>query len=155
MDQDLSFFDTDDDFSDESLPLLPIYAQLSPRQAIPALRVGHRILINDWKDEFTVCGVSQNFVLAYQPTSREYTIIQKSPTSFLRNGIREGSFICAADWWIFGWYDGYEFENPSWVERYLASLESEETQLSMRKREQINRISIAADSFVEPLEVKI
>ena len=75
MDQDLSFFDTGDDFSDESLPLLPIYVQLSPRQAIPALRVGHRILINDWKDEFTVCGVSQNFVLAYQPTSLELSLI--------------------------------------------------------------------------------
>lgn len=132
-----------------------VSVQTSPKQVIPALRVGHRILINDWKDELTVCGVSENFVVAFQPTSGEYTIIPKTPTSFSYNGICKGSYVCAPDWWIFGWRDGYDFDNPSWVEKYLASLESGETQISTRNRERINRISIVADSITQPLEIKI
>lgn len=151
MDQDLSFFHTGDDFCEESVPLLAISVQTSPKQIIPALRVGHRILINDWEDEFTVYGVSENFVVAFQPTSGEYTIIPKKPTPFSYNGIRKGSYVR----WIFGWRDGYDFHNPSWVEKYLASLESGETWISTRNRKRINRISVVADSLTQPLEIKI
>ena len=46
---------------------------------IHALKVGSRIFVNDWGNEFTVYGVSENFAVAHQPETHEYTIITEEP----------------------------------------------------------------------------
>lgn len=106
------------------------------------LKVGNTIQINNWKDIFTVCGVSENFILANCFESKEYTIIPKKPVDYCYNGIPVGSFVCSPDHLVFGYAGGYYFDNPDWVEKYLSELETGELEISMRRREKINSIVI-------------
>ena len=104
-------------------------------EKVSDLKIGDRIRINLRAESFYVCGVSDRFVLAHR--GNEYTIISKEPTDYLYNGIQAGAIICGADWWVLGWHEGYDFFDPAWVERYLQSLESGETEISSRRREEI------------------
>ena len=60
---------------------------------IMKLQVGDKIRINDWEQPFSVCGVSENYVLAY--CGQEYTIIAKRPADYQYNGIMPGAYVFA------------------------------------------------------------
>ena len=105
--------------------------------SVRGLKVGDAIVINDWEQPMKVCAVSEHFVLAYNENS-EYAIISKEPVEHLYNGITPGAIVCAADWWLFGYKGGYRFNDPAWAEEYMRSLESGETEMSMRRREEIH-----------------
>lgn len=92
------------------------------------LKLGDKLAINDWKARYTVCGISQNYVLAHY--GQHYTIIEKKPFPYTHNAVRAGDIRCAPDWWIFGYVNGYRFTDEEWVKEYLTSLETGETELS-------------------------
>lgn len=116
------------------------------------IRAGDELQINSWGDRFTVAAVGPGHILASH--GEEYTIIQRDPTDFgPYNGIPEGAIICGPDFWVFGWapenpedWDGgdgyYEMDNPEWLKRYMADLESGRTEVSMRRREMIERLDV-------------
>lgn len=106
-----------------------------------------RIHINDWQTDFIVCGVTKNFVLA-NDAEQHYTIIPKMPEKYAYNGIPAGSYVCSPDFWIFGYAGGYYFDDPEWVRKYLADLESGHTEISRRKREKIDRIEVTGGTCV-------
>lgn len=111
-------------------------------ETVTGLKTGDVITINDWKTPMRVCGVSDGYVLAH--AGDEYTIIMRQPTHLQYKGIPSGAFVCGPDWWTFGWgIDPYRFDDPAWVEKYLASLESGETEVSMRNRAEIRKITVA------------
>lgn len=112
---------------------------------IHALKVGSRIFVNDWGNEFIVCGVSDNFVVAYRPETHEYTIIPKNPAEYTYNGIPAGSFVCSTDDLIFGYMGGYHFDAPEWIEKYLGDLESGRIEISWRNRAHIVRLYIVGN----------
>lgn len=115
------------------------------KTAIDDLKVGNRVRINDWEEDFMVYGVSENFVVLHSPEFHEYTIISKKPTDYTYNGIQAGAYVCAADSWLFGYIDGYHFEDPEWVEKYLGDLEGGHTEMSVRRRTQIERLYIVGN----------
>ena len=102
---------------------------------IMQLQTGDKIRVNDWIEAFTVCGVSENYVLAH--CGREYTIISKYPTDCQYNGIMSGAYVCAPDYLIFGYSGGYHFTDAEWVKQYLGDLESGEIGPSLRNRAEI------------------
>lgn len=102
---------------------------------IMQLRVGDKIRVNGWSEAFTVCGVSENYVLAH--CGQEYTIISKQPIKYQYNGIMPGAYVCAPDYLIFGYMGGYHFTDAEWVKQYLGDLESGEIEPSRRRRAQI------------------
>lgn len=107
---------------------------------IMKLQIGDKIHVNDWDKPFTVCGVSENYVLAN--CGREYTIIAKRPTDYQYNGIMPGAYVCSPDNLIFGCIYGYDFDDPKWVKRYLCDLESGKIEMSMRNRGEIYSIEL-------------
>lgn len=110
--------------------------------AIKSLQVGDRLHINSWANIFTVCGVSENFVLANCFDSEEYTIIPKKPANFYYNGIPAGSFVCSPDNLVFGYAGGYHFDDPEWINEYLSDLEKGEVEISIRRRERILSLKV-------------
>lgn len=100
-----------------------------------ALRIGDKIRVNDWDELFTVCGVSENYVLAH--CGQEYTIIAKQPTKIQHNGIMPGAYVCAPDYLIFGYFGGYHFTDAEWVKQYLSDLESGVIEMSLKRRAEI------------------
>lgn len=109
--------------------------------AVRGLKAGDAIVINDWERPMKVCAVSDRYALAYNEND-EYTIISKEPVEHQYNGIMPGAIVCAADWWTFGYKDGYRFNDPAWVKEYMRSLESGETETSMRHREEIRSLRV-------------
>ena len=122
------------------------------------IRTGDELQINNWGDRFTVCAVSPSYILANHGME-EYTIIQRKPTDYgPYNGIPKGAIVCGPDWWTFGWlpenpddYDGdgqYDFYNPDWCQHYMADLESGRTEVSLRRRERIERLLVYRDGML-------
>ena len=111
-------------------------------QTLLSLRLGDKLVINDWKAKYTVCGISQNYVLAHY--GQHYTIISKVPTTldYNYNGVRGDEIRCAPDWWVFGWENGYDFTNEEWVKAYLVSLETGETEMSQKKHAPVYFLSV-------------
>ena len=110
-------------------------------EVINKITLGDKLVINDWKAKYTVCGISQNFILAHY--GQHYTIISRKPwQQRMFNGVRTGDAYCAPDWWIFGYIDGYDFTNEDWVKKYLADLESGDTEMSQKKHAPIYFISV-------------
>lgn len=110
---------------------------------IMRLQVGDKIRVNDWEEIFTVCGVSENYVLAH--SGQEYTIISKHPTNYQYNGIMTGAYVCAPDSLIFGYAGGYHFDNAEWVEIYLNELESGKIEMSIRRRAEIHSLEMEGE----------
>ena len=104
---------------------------------VQRLKVGDTIQINAWDEPMTVRGVSERFVVADDNAHKNFTIIGKEPVEYSWGGIERGAIVCAGDWWVFGYLDGYHFENPAWVKEYLESLESGETEMSGRNRTEV------------------
>lgn len=110
-------------------------------EVINKITLGDKLVINDWKAKYTVCGISPNFILAHY--GQHYTIVSRKPwQQSMFNGVRTGDAYCAPDWWIFGYMDGYDFTNEDWVKKYLADLESGDTEMSQRKHAPIYFISV-------------
>ena len=107
---------------------------------IDSISLGDKLSINDWKAKYTVCGVSQNFILAHY--GQHYTIISRRPSQRTYNGVRSGDAYCAPDWWIFGYVEGYNFTDEDWVKKYMAELEQGKTEMSMKRMATIWFISI-------------
>lgn len=107
------------------------------------LQVGDKICINDWEQPFSVCGVSENYVLAY--CGQEYTIIAKRPTDYQYNGIMPGAYVCGPDSFIFGYPIGYDFGNSEWVKLYLDYLEIGKIEMSVRNRAEIYSLDMEDD----------
>ena len=125
----------------ECLMTLPISVLLK------FLEVGDEIRINDWDDFFTVCGISEDHILIYH--GEEYSIIQRAPLDRAYNGIPAGSYICAPDYLVFGYYEGYHFTDPDWCERYLKALKKKTLFMSVRKRAQITSVQVRSNLFVD------
>ena len=107
-----------------------------------SLKIGDRIRINNWDLLYmVVCGVSEHFILAHNE-NKEYTIIAKEPAEYSYRGIFAGDIYCGADWWTLGYPGGYEFDHPAWVDEYMQSLESEETEMSWRSREAVRLLEV-------------
>lgn len=100
-------------------------------ETLKQLKIGDKLAINDWKAQYTVCGISQRFVLAHY--GQHYTIIDKQPFPYTHNAVRKGDIRCGPDWWIFGYVDGYDFTNKDWVEKYMIDLETGNTELSEKR----------------------
>ena len=110
------------------------------RAVIQALQPGDKIRVNDWNDTYTVRGVSHRFVVADYKADTEYplyTILGKEPTTIPRSGIPSGAMVCGPDSWVFGYWGGYNFEQPDVIAEYPESLESGETEISVRHRAEI------------------
>ena len=107
---------------------------------INSISLGDKLSINDWRAKYTVCGISQNFILAHY--GQHYTIISRRPSDITHNSVRKDDAYCAPDWWIFGYIDGYKFTDEDWVKKYMADLESGDTEMSMRRRAVVWFISI-------------
>lgn len=113
------------------------------RAILCALKPGDRILVNDWNDAYTVRGVSQHYVVADFKADTEYplyTILGKEPATIRHNGIPAGAMVCGPDSWVFGYWGGYNFDQPDVMAAYLDSLESGETKMSLRHRAEIVNI---------------
>lgn len=106
------------------------------------LSIGDKLSINDWNAKYTVCGISQRFVLAHY--GNHYTIISRipAPEGYNYNGVRGGDIYCAPDWWIFGYVDGYDFRNKAWVDKYMADLENGDTEMSQKKHAPVWFLSV-------------
>lgn len=100
-------------------------------EVVNSLKLGDKLSINDWNAKYTVCGISQRFVLAHY--GQHYTIISRFPSPFTHNAIRKGDVVCAPDWFLFGYSGGYDFTNPNWVTQYMIDLESGVTEQSHKK----------------------
>lgn len=105
------------------------------KRKIMQLQTGDKIRVNDWDEIFTVCGVSENFVLAHH--RQQYTIIGKRPADYPYNGIPVGAYVCSPDNLVFGFPGGYHFKDAAWVQEYLNELESGKLEMSLRNRAQI------------------
>ena len=107
-----------------------------------SLALGDKLAINDWKAKYTVCGLSENYALAHY--GQHYTILQRKPMpdDYCFNGVRGGDYRCAPDWWIFGYVDGYDFTSKKWVTKYMAELESGDTEMSQKRHATIYFLSV-------------
>lgn len=113
------------------------------KEVILSIQLGDKILFNDYHAKYTVCGVSPNFILAHY--GQHYTIISRRPVSevgYCFNGVRYGDYVCAPDWWVFGYEDGYDFTNPDWVTKYMGDLESGDTEQSAKHQAPLFFIAI-------------
>ena len=111
-------------------------------KTLSQIKLGDKLAINDWRAKYTVCGLSQNYVLAHY--GQHYTIITRNPlpNDYNYNGVRGGDIACAPDWFVFGYVDGYDFTNREWVEKYMADLESGNTEMSMKRRATVYFLSV-------------
>ena len=111
-------------------------------EVVRSIKLGDKLAINDWRAKYTVCGVSEHFILAHY--GQHYTIIQRVPVAegYRYNGVRSGDIRCAPDWWIFGYEGGYNFTDEAWVKEYLLDLENGDTGLSEHKQATVWFISV-------------
>ena len=111
-------------------------------ETLKSIKIGDMLIINDWKAKYTVCGLSEHFALAHY--GQYYTIIRRQPMpdDYDYNGVRGGDIACAPDWWIFGYINGYDFRSKKWVNEYMASLESGDTEMSQKKHETVRSLLV-------------
>ena len=102
------------------------------------IRIADDEFYGGWEESFVVCGVSEHYILAFH--DEEYTIINKLPTEYQYNGIPKGSCVCAPDNLIFGYAEGYHFDDPEWVKRYMEELETGSIEPSIRRRGRITKL---------------
>ena len=111
------------------------------KTVLDSITLGDKLIVNDWKAKYTVCGLSENYVLAHY--GQHYTIISRRPwEGFMFNGVRKGDIYCAPDWWIFGYFDGYYFTDEEWVKKYMTDLELGDTEMSQKKHAPVFFLSV-------------
>lgn len=115
------------------------------KEILDFVEVGDLVKINDWKKPLRVKGVSPNyFVMATKQFGVVlYSVCEKKQWGGTQhNAMRGGAFHCGRDSWIFGWGDGYNFDDVSLTAEYLESFEKGESELSARSAVPILSIEI-------------
>lgn len=115
------------------------------KELLDGIEVGDLIKVNDWKKPLRVKAVSENyFVMATKAFGKaEYSVCEKKPWDGIRyNSMIGGMFHVGDDSWVFGWSEGYDFDNPEIATRYLQSFEDGESEISPRRAVPIFTIQI-------------
>lgn len=117
------------------------------KEILDSIKVGDTVRCNDWKRAKEVVGVSPNyFVMATRCFGKWlYSVFEKKPFGGIRyNSLVCGYFSIGTDNYLFGFPDdnAYEFDNYSFVSKYLEAFESGECELSMRKSCALTEIEI-------------
>lgn len=115
------------------------------KELLDQIEVGDLVKVNDWKKPLRVKAVSENyFVMATKAFGETiYAVCEKKPWGGIRyNAMRGGMFHVGTDSWIFGWTEGYDFDNPEIADRYLQSFEEGESEISPRNAVPIFTIQI-------------
>lgn len=112
---------------------------------LDSVEVGDLVRCNDWKAPYRVKGVSPNYFVMARKMFGEwcYSICEKKVrTAGDYNAMRSGMFHISTDNMVFGYVDGYDFDNEEWMAGYLKALETGEIELSERKGCPVYSISI-------------
>ena len=125
--------------------------QRPTRELLDSVKPDDFVWINDWDHPFLVKCVSANYfvMIGFDDGEQMYSICSKKPfPGECHNGVCFGDFYCGPDFWAFGsalagkYKDLYSFTNKIANRKYMESLESGETQISMRRMAKINQIRI-------------
>jgi hypothetical protein len=134
------------------------------KELLDSIKVGDLVAIQNWDDMYEVRAVSDNyFVMAATSPDYDgwYSICEKKLCEYDYNSMRKNMFHCGTDFWTFGYVvpedisrkdnpDGvYTFRNPKINESYLASLESGETELSVRSSVPIYELYLKRKEDIE------
>lgn len=121
------------------------YTRYSPvtKDILDMIEIGDYVKCNNWKCPYVVRCVSENyFVMTQKMFGKEYySICEKKPAGYGRNFYQKNQFRISTDFWIFGYINGYHFDNPEWCKEYLNSLEAGTTELSERNAIGLTEIS--------------
>ena len=115
------------------------------KAVLDTVEVGDLVKCNAWKQSMRVKGVSQNyFVMAVKRFGSWYYSIceKKLRTAGFHNAMEPGKYHISVDNMVFGYIDGYNFDDKNWVADYLMSLEKGKIELSERKGCALNSIII-------------
>ena len=121
-----------------------IYDEVS-KKVLDSVQVGDLVKFNDWAAAYRVKGVSENYFVAARKMFGQvgYTICEKKRWPGIRyNAMRGGMYHIGPDNLIFGWPEGYDFDNEEVMERYLRALETERIAISERRGCPVYRIEI-------------
>ena len=109
------------------------------KELLNSIEGGDLVKCNNWRGTLKVIGVSENyFLMVYKD---ECSICEKKPSETTRNFYTKGSFRIGTDNYIFGFEDGYKFENEESIKKYLNEFETGVTELSVRNA--VDLVSIA------------
>ena len=97
------------------------------KELLDSVELGDVVKMNDWKRGMVVRGVSENyFVMAVNMFGQWcYSACEKLVRTHNHNQMTQGMFHIGTDSWVFGYGDGYHFDDPDWVSEYLASFDAE------------------------------
>ena len=115
------------------------------KAVLDTVAVGDLVKCNGWKAPYRVKGVSKNyFVMARKQFGEWYYSIceKKVRTAGQYNSMMPGMFHISTDNMVFGYVDGYDFDNAEWMAGYLNALETGKIELSERKGCALNSIHI-------------
>lgn len=115
------------------------------KSQLDSVEVGDLVKCNGWKVPYRVKGVSPNyFVMARKQFGNWYYSIceKKMRTAGDYNAMRSGRYHISTDNMIFGYVDGYDFDNSEWMAGYLNALETGKIELSERNGRALYSISI-------------
>lgn len=115
------------------------------KDVLDTVEVGDLVKCNGWKVPYRVKGVSENyFVMARKQFGEWYYSIceKKLRTAGQYNAMMPGMFHISVDNMVFGYADGYGFDNAEWMAGYLDALETGKIELSERKGCALNSIHI-------------
>jgi hypothetical protein len=112
------------------------------KEILDSIKVGDLIKVNDWKMPLRVKGVSENYFVMSRKAFGEnciYSVCEKKPWGGIRhNDMTGGMFHVGRDSWLFGApvdfgdSDYYDFDNTEATAAYLATFETEESEISCR-----------------------
>jgi hypothetical protein len=113
------------------------------REILDTVKVGDLIKCNDWEAPMRVVGVSTNYFVMIQKAfgNTLYSVCEKIPCDHSRNHYNEDYFRIGTDDYIGGCGFGSEWDNADAVKKYLEEFESGETELSVRRAINLERIS--------------
>ena len=105
------------------------------KELLDQIEVGDLIRVNEWKKALRVKAVSENyFVMTAKAFGKtNYSVCEKKQWDGIRHNMMIGGlFHVGTDSWVFGWKEGYDFDNPEIAGRYLQSFEDGESEISPR-----------------------
>ena len=106
------------------------------KEILDQIQLNDLIKVNDWKKPMKVRGISENYIVMTCNNFGQlyYSIISKKPFEGIKyNNLRQGMYYCGPDHWLFGYVDfDYKFNDINKIEKYLASFESGESEISQR-----------------------
>jgi hypothetical protein len=114
------------------------------KDILDSIKVGNLIKCNGWKKPMKVVGVSENYFVMITNNFGKiyYSVCEKKAVGYSRNNYTEGFYRIGDDDYVFGRFGGYNWDNEQFIKEYLQEFENGETQLSVRRAIDLNRISI-------------